>query len=312
MLMIKKMDKLLYYCLLLQVPLLTALCTDTTISFKFVCIGDSVDVFENIISTSFKEEITLYKTYAGKEETIAVWVMQNFSNKEIIHESHKQKVSLENGTILLQDFGLSDEATYVMLYKDLSKRREVQLCAIHPPTLSCKLFIKHKENFRIASLDNPENCGKPVASVRWMEYPANSFKNKTTIEILPGKEAGRYSACIEGKVLTCMKNASEWDKCENFTLESSSENNSPTISDILQLKTTNYWIAVIVVIVSVVLGIVSTILIILLWKDIGIRLKTIICGRNEQTRGEQRQLQDVARQHNGAPGTEDDESVHLL
>ncbi|KAK3583470.1 hypothetical protein CHS0354_025601 [Potamilus streckersoni] len=87
-----------------------------------------------------------------------------------------------------------------------------------PPTLRCKPSIKHEENFLIATLDNSEYCGKPLASVRWMEYTNISYRSKARIELPPGKEAGTYRACIEGETLKCLQNSFRWDNCENITI----------------------------------------------------------------------------------------------
>ncbi|KAL3885660.1 hypothetical protein ACJMK2_025709 [Sinanodonta woodiana] len=161
---------------------------------------------------------------------MARWVMQNFSTEATIHQKYIQKVSLDNGSILLQNIQASDEATYRMLYENHSKNKEIQLCVRVPPSLSCKPSIKHEENFLIASLDNSEICGKPLASVLWMDYHGVSFIKKSRIELPHENEAGTYRACIEGEALTCLKTLSLQDNCENYTIGSRSESRVNCVS----------------------------------------------------------------------------------
>ncbi|KAL3885602.1 hypothetical protein ACJMK2_025652 [Sinanodonta woodiana] len=201
-----------------------------------------------------------------------MWTLQNFSTKPIIHPKYAKKVSLENGTILLKDFQASDETTYRMLYENSSRNKQIQLCALVSPTFRCKPNIKHEDNFLIASLDNHEDCGKPLVSVRWMEYPGVTYISKSRIELQPGNQSGIYRACIEGESLNCVKNASERDNCDYITILSKRESIVPTISETPQWKTDT--IVGVTIVSLVILLVVVTLLIKLFWTKCGIGSKS--------------------------------------
>ncbi|KAL3885986.1 hypothetical protein ACJMK2_026014 [Sinanodonta woodiana] len=253
------MARSLLYCLFIPVPLLAALCADLGPSSKFVCIGSTVKVFENITSLSYEFQMLLYKTFSGKEEAIAVWSSQNVSDANILGK-YTKKVIMENGTIYIHDFQTSDQATYVMLY-DRTKRTEMQLCAVAPPTKRCKADIQRDEQFLIASLYDADYCGTPRAYVHWMEYPDMLYISETVIEVLPGTKARTYTACIEGEALKCMKDSAEWNNCKNYTIPSITEIECPTtLSDIPQIKYIGIVTICIVFVVLVIVGIVLFIL----------------------------------------------------
>ncbi|KAK3583474.1 hypothetical protein CHS0354_025606 [Potamilus streckersoni] len=266
------MVKPLHCCVFLPVTLLAAFCTDT--SSKFVCIGDSVLVFQDITSTSFQDntstsfnnDIIILKTFGIKSEAIMKFSMQNVSNKYSIPPKFKDKVSFENGSILIHNFQTSDEASYSMLYNESPKRKNVDICVLAPPTKRCKPRIIEDENVLTVSLDDHNFCGKPVVSVHWIEYPNNSNVDETIIILPPGTKSGKYRACIDGEALKCVKNSTERDNCVNYTTQSMRGNNDQaTSSDIPQRKTSDFTTVVIVptVLISLVLGCVILIIIIL-------------------------------------------------
>ncbi|KAL3885644.1 hypothetical protein ACJMK2_025694, partial [Sinanodonta woodiana] len=145
-----------------------------SISFKFVCIGNSVEIFQNVTYTFSKSEYTLYRRFASDSETIALWAINNFSTNTIIIPEYQNRLFLQNGTILLQDFQASDEATYTMLYQN-EPILEVQLCAFVSRNSSCTVNMTRTGNILNAYLDHPEQCGRPLVTVRWMEYPGVSY-----------------------------------------------------------------------------------------------------------------------------------------
>ncbi|KAL3885975.1 hypothetical protein ACJMK2_026006, partial [Sinanodonta woodiana] len=184
----------------------------TIYSLKFACIGSSVEVFQNVTSTILKREYIFYKTVENELETIAKWVMQNNSTHATISPQYSQKVFLENGTILLQDFQALDEGTYaMMIHQNSFKTEKVKLCALVPPNMQCKPRIEFKDNHLNASL-NVIDCGRPAASVYWLGH-----SNQSVITVEPGKEAGPYHACIHSPSFRCVRGNKATDFCSSFS-----------------------------------------------------------------------------------------------
>ncbi|KAK3583484.1 hypothetical protein CHS0354_025617 [Potamilus streckersoni] len=300
------MAKSLHNCVLLLVTVMAASCTVSVagIIYKSVCEGESVQVFQNITSASFKKKFTLYKTGVSKQEVIGIWFMNHSSIEDEIQDKYEAKVLFENGSIILRNIESTDEATYALVYDTDGwfDRKETQILALAPPTNPCKPKIRQEDHFLIALLDNQDYCGRPLVSVQWMDYPGISYKDKAVIVVPPGKDACTYYACIEGEALTCARKSTEREYCEHITIGSTRRESIPVPSvDISHLRTITFVIAVIVSLVLLVL-IVSPII---LWKYC-----RIVPRDHERVRSDDQLLDQPSLQHRSFPGQNDPEPRH--
>ncbi|KAL3885656.1 hypothetical protein ACJMK2_025705, partial [Sinanodonta woodiana] len=185
---------------------------------KSVCEGDSVDIFQNI-SSDRSNKITLYKNIS-KQVPIAMWTVNHSNTEDFILDRYKPKVFFKNGIITLKHIGLTDEATYSLLYDtdNTSKMPEIHISTLVAPSNHCKPKIRREDNILIAFLDNRTNCGNRVVSVQWMDYPGVYYKDKDVIEVPPGKDAFTYYACIDGEVFMCARNSTKMKYCEQIII----------------------------------------------------------------------------------------------
>ncbi|KAL3885973.1 hypothetical protein ACJMK2_026004, partial [Sinanodonta woodiana] len=146
------------------------------ITVNYVCLGDSVQAFQNIEFNHCDAIVHLIRTddkHAKIE--IAVWSIQNcIRNESILPEYQGRLIFDQNGTITIKNFDYKDQANYVAVSKmdKLPKIYEIQISLMVAPNKTCKPVIEQLGNSLKASL-KANDCGKPVAVPYWKDYASD-------------------------------------------------------------------------------------------------------------------------------------------
>ncbi|KAL3885654.1 hypothetical protein ACJMK2_025703, partial [Sinanodonta woodiana] len=215
------------------------------ITSKSVCLGDSVEAFQNITFNNCSSVISL--SMKGEIDTlIAMWSFENCRRKEAIVLDYMDRVFLYgNGSILIHTVHTADQATYIVncQMENIYMEYVVHIQVMAAPSKDCIPNILHLGSRLFASLKAPF-CGKPVATLFWKGHGDVPNSHEPVLKLNPGNKDGTYYACLEGPALMCVRN--ELDYCSTITTRG---NESPPI-----LETWDVRIAIFIVL-GIVLGI---------------------------------------------------------
>ncbi|KAK3601235.1 hypothetical protein CHS0354_040416 [Potamilus streckersoni] len=186
---------------------------------KYVCCGESIQLYENIVIDSINMVASL-SVSASQSRLIAMWTLQNAT----IADGYSKKVFRDHyGDIWIRNVSSSDEAHYTLVYQIGIRfvTLRVHLHVLTAPTLICKPKIKRVDDILSASLE-ASNCGNLNASAYWLKYPGIHYEGKDMVKLSPRNKAGTYYACIEGPALRCARTSKFSDFCSDITIEDNS------------------------------------------------------------------------------------------
>ncbi|KAL3887100.1 hypothetical protein ACJMK2_027056, partial [Sinanodonta woodiana] len=181
-------------------------------SSRNVCSGDSIQLFRNVTIDNIDMVVSLY-IQASDKRILAMWTLNNAT----ISDGYSTKIFLDKiGDMWIRNVSPSDEAQYILrtVKRKIAIEYNVTLRVQAAPTINCKPTITRVDDVLVASLNSNE-CGKPLVSVDWLDYPG--IQNKGNEFMLPKtNKYGIYYACISGPAVKCAQTSKLSDYCSAY------------------------------------------------------------------------------------------------